>query len=154
MVDEGEKQKAREDAYRLISYRDRSVFELKKRLLQKGHDIKVIEEIIPRIKELDYLNDKRFAKKWIRHKVKHSPKGKYLLIKELKDKGVDEKTINEALNSEYPYGLEYKTAVKLAKKWKSKSHNKDKELVKLKVYLKNKGFRYEIISDVVKDISD
>lgn len=154
MVDEEEKQKAREDAYRLISYRDRSVSELKKRLLQKGYDLEVIDAIIPRIKELNYLDDKRFAKKWVKHKVKHSPKGKYLLIKELKDKGVAEKIINEALSSEYPYDLEFKTAVKLAKKWKNKSHNKDKDLVKLKVYLKNKGFRYEIISDVVKDFAD
>ena len=154
MVDEEDKKEAREDAYRLISYRDRSVFELRKRLLKKGHDQDVIDEIIPRIKELDYLNDKRFAKKWVRHKVKHSPKGKYLLIKELKDKGVSKKIINEALNTEYPYSLEFETALKLAVKWRNKSHNKNKDLVKLKVYLKNKGFRYEIISDVIKEISD
>lgn len=152
MVDEDEKQKAREDAYRLISYRDRSESELKRRLLDKGHDLKVVEAIIPRIKELGYLDDRRFAEKWVRHKVKHSPKGSYFLYKELEEKGVAKKIINEVLKEEYPYGLEYENALKLSKKWRNKSRNKDKELVKLKVYLKNKGFNYEIISNVVDDI--
>ena len=97
MVEEDEKQKAREDAYRLISYRDRSESELKRRLLDKGHDIRVIESIIPKIKDLGYLDDKRFAEKWVRHKVKHSPKGSYFLYKELEKKGVDKKIINKAL---------------------------------------------------------
>ena len=152
MVDKSEKQEAREAAYRLISYRDRSESELKKRLLDKGNSIEVIEAIIPRIKELGYLDDRRFAEKWVRHKVKHSPKGSYFLYKELEEKGVAKKIINEVLKEEYPYGLEYENALKLAKKWRNKSRNKDKEIVKLKVYLKNKGFNYEIISNVVDDI--
>ncbi|MFW6271329.1 MAG: regulatory protein RecX [Bacillota bacterium] len=147
-----EEQKANEDAYRLLSYRNRSVSELRNRLLNKGHELEVINSIIPRIKELGYLDDKKFAKKWIRHKIKHASRGRYLLIKELINKGVDEKTINKALKKEYPREKELKNAVKLAKKWRSKSRNKDKKLVKLKVYLKNKGFSYDIISEAMNKV--
>ena len=152
MDKEKEKQKAREDAYRLISYRDRSESELRKRLLKKGHTKKIINDIIPRIKELGYIDDRRFAGKWVRHKVKHSPKGRYLLRAELKQKGVDSKIIEQALNREYPYELELKTAIELAEKWLSKSRNRGKEVVKLKVYLKNKGFNYDLISDTIDSI--
>ena len=154
MIDEEQKQKAREDAYMLLSYRERSIKEITTRLLKKGHKREVIEAIIPKIKELGYLDDQRFAIKWVKHKANHSPKGRYLLIKELKQKGVDEKYINAALNKEYPYKFEFENALKLAKKWRNKSRNKEKDIVKLKVYLKNKGFGYEIISDVVNELNE
>ncbi|MEJ6951632.1 regulatory protein RecX [Natronospora cellulosivora (SeqCode)] len=142
-------QEIKDKAFNLLSYRDRSIYELKERLLQKGYLEKDILKVIDRLKELDYLNDRRFAFNWVKYRIKNRPRGKLLLKKELMEKGISEEIINDALNNLYDYELEKGIADKLAKKWLN-SHSMN--ALKLKRYLYNKGFTIDIIYKIINNI--
>ncbi len=65
--------KAKDYAYKLLSYRQRSTKEIKERLEKKGFPLRVIKKAIKYLSEIDYLNDESFAKFWIRAKTKANP---------------------------------------------------------------------------------
>ncbi|AZO95473.1 regulatory protein RecX [Halocella sp. SP3-1] len=149
-------QSAKDDAFNLLSYRERSENELKKRLLRKGHKRAIINQVIARLKDLDYLNDKRFAEMWIRDRIANKPRGRYYLKKELKNKGVKPAVIASVLNKLLTDGNEKEMAERLANKW-LKSHSIDKYneaeyFLRLKRYLRNKGFSFDLVNIVVLKI--
>ena len=58
-----------------------------------------VEQVIARLHELKYLNDAAFAKDYIHDRMSFKPRGKFLLKRELKQKGLDEESISSALAS-------------------------------------------------------
>jgi regulatory protein len=54
--------KALDYAYKLLSYRQRSEQELKRRLRMKGYDEDEVREAVGRLQELDILDDPAFAR--------------------------------------------------------------------------------------------
>lgn len=58
--------KAQKRAFRLLTVRPRSVTELRSKLKEKGFDNFVVDTVIERLLELNYLNDEAFAKEWAR----------------------------------------------------------------------------------------
>lgn len=149
-------QKIKDHAFNLLSYRDRSCKELKDRLLEKGFEENNVDSVIERLEELGYINDKDFAYKWVRYRIKHKPRGKNLLKKELFSKGINDKIINKTINKLLDDELEIKIGISIAKKWLT-SHEKD--LDKLRRYLYYKGFARNIIYSIenqmeIKNLSD
>lgn len=149
-------QSAKDDAFNLLSYRERSENELRQRLLRKGYKRGIINQVIARLKDLDYLNDKRFAEMWIRDRIANKPRGRYYLKKELKNKGIKSAVIDSLLNKFLTDGNEKEMAERLVNKW-LKSHSIDKYneveyFLRLKRYLRNKGFSFDLVNTVVSKI--
>lgn len=142
-------QEIKDKSFNLLSYRERSINELKKRLIKKGYHEKDVCKVITRLKELDYLNDERFAENWIKYRIKHKPRGRNLLKKELMAKGVDQRLINRVLDKLLSEDIEKELAFSLAAKW-LRSHSLD--IVKLKRYLYNKGFTADIIYKTIESL--
>ena len=61
---------AKDSAYRLLSYRMRSVSEMKKRLKDKSFSTDEIESTIGHLLKLNYLNDQEFCRAFSNEKVK------------------------------------------------------------------------------------
>ena len=55
-------QEAKDAAFRLLSFRMRSICEMRKRLKQKSFTESEIDQVINKLIKLDYLNDTSFAK--------------------------------------------------------------------------------------------
>lgn len=72
----------------LLSVRDRSVLEIKNRLIREQYSQSAISESIDRALRCGYLNDDRFADYFIRSKLRAS-KGISGIIRDLKDHGID-----------------------------------------------------------------
>ena len=140
MIDEI--QEIKDKAFSLLSYRDRSAYELKDRLIKKGYSEADVIEVIERLKELSYIDDYKFAEKWVKYRIENKPRGKNILKKELIFKGIEEKIINRVLNELIDVDLEVDIGSFLAEKW-LKSHEEDMQ--RLKRYLYYKGFSAEII---------
>jgi regulatory protein len=139
-------QSAKDDAFYLLSFRERSQYELTMRLVKKGYSKDIINFVIEHLKELDYLNDERFVEKWVKDRIKFNPRGSLLIKMELKEKGISDKVIERVLNRFVDDKLEQEMAEKLARKWlKGK---KDFSHYKLKRYLKSRGFSIDIINRV------
>lgn len=153
ILDKDQSTKALEKSFRLLGIRPRSQKELEKKLKEKEFAPEIIKKVIARIKELGYLDDKKFAKAWLEAR-KFSHKGKYVVQRELKQKGVAEETIRKTINS-YSARDELKSAKEIAEK-KIKSYkdlNKFAKKQKLAQFLARRGFSWETITKILGKIS-
>lgn len=153
-------QAAKDYAIKLLSYRERTCKEIKDRLVKKGFDNPTIERVINHLLDINYLNDKRFARLWIKDRIKNKPRGRILIQHELKKKGIADKDIDILLNDLYLEKDEKTICVKLSKKWLNSHDIKEIDLnieptflLKLKKYLANKGFPLWLINNVIDELS-
>lgn len=147
-----EQKKANDYAVNLLSYRPRSQKEIEDKMKQKGYDREVIDEAIKWLIGYNLINDKDFAKEYILSKSKKY--GSKRMKIELSRKGVDEEIINEIINEEIDYDKEYSIALECAKK-KLKAYEGDERNTiyrKLASYLQRRGFSYDIISKILRDL--
>ena len=147
-VDKKEFSKARNKAFKLLSYRERTIKEIEDRLRKKDFEEEVIKAVVDFLLENDYLNEERFAEMWIRSRKNHHPRGRKLIYKELKNKGVNQRIINNALNQYLSSQEELEMAQYLMDKWLRRRTEEDSSSYKLKNYLANKGFNYNLIYQI------
>lgn len=83
-------------ALTFLGYRARSVNEVRKRLLQKGHQEVDIEAAVARLVELKYLDDEAFAVSWTASRERSKPMSSLRVRQELRALGVDAITAEEA----------------------------------------------------------
>ena len=84
-------------ALRLLRYRPRSEHELRQRLLEKEHSAEDVSEALDRIRAWGLINDADFAAEWVRGRRRRRGKSRGALERELRDKGVAEAHIAEAV---------------------------------------------------------
>jgi len=89
--------KAYQKSIHFLKFRSRSCKEVK--LFLKGKQIsdETILKTIDRLKENGLLNDFEFASIWVKNRLRHRPRGIYALKYELKNKGVSETIIEQAV---------------------------------------------------------
>lgn len=89
--------RARDQLLRLLSYRPRSVREVRRRLREQGYSPHAIERVVREAQANGWLDDAAFAKLWVEDRLMTNPKGPFALRQELRAKGVDEVHIERAL---------------------------------------------------------
>ena len=82
-------------ALRYLSARSRTVFEMKKKLTEKGFGEEETAELIARFSEYGYLDDSAYCRAYFRYAFEKG-KGKRKVFQELRQKGVDSLTIENA----------------------------------------------------------
>jgi len=87
-----DQESAREYAFLLLKYRQRSVEELKLRLKNKKFSETVIKGTVNFLKEKRFLDDAQFSRAWISSRLKR-PYGLRRIKQELRLKGVDREII-------------------------------------------------------------
>jgi len=128
---------------KLLSYRPRSVFEIKFRLKKITDSEKLINTTIKRFIDKDLLNDQEFASWWVDQRTTHRPKGNIALKSELLQKGIDRDIINANL-------LDSKKEQKLAKKLISSKKITNKK--KAYQYLRARGFSSTSIFPAIDEL--
>ena len=148
-----DKNEALKFAMKLISLRKRSVFEIKKRLRKKKFEGDIIEEVLQELKNYKYLNDEEFAEAYINDRINFNPRGRFLIKKELNERGIAENIIERKIEELLSKEKEIESAKKMAEK-KSRTINdrtdKIKVNQKIRSYLQSKGYSFDIINLVVK----
>lgn len=148
------KEKLNNYLLKLLSFRPRSIFEAKLKLkyyLSKqriGENEDLIELLLKEAQSNKLLNDYRFAYWWVEQRTIFSPRGKRLLLQELKNKGVDEKTIERAIEDCWKeekdeLGIKKERVIEqeLANKVAAKKINAPEQ--KVVKYLLSQGFTFE-----------
>lgn len=146
-------------AYRLIGRRDHSSAELKRKLLKKGFDIDLINELIIELSEKHYLNDYDFARKYSGEAVDKKKSGINKVRNDLIKKGVSKEIIENVLNDINENTLLENARELLNKKMKTSAFIKTesrKKKQKLFSYLKSKGYSSDLILKLLSeyDFSD
>ena len=148
-----DKNEALKFAMKLISLRKRSVFEIKKRLRKKKFEGDIIEEVLQELENYKYLNDEEFAEAYINDRINFNPRGRFLIKKELNERGIAENIIERKIEELLSKEKEIESAKKMAEK-KSRTINdrtdKIKVNQKIRSYLQSKGYSFDIINLVVK----
>ena len=135
-------------AYKYLGRKSHTKMQVILYLQGKNFDNKVIGRVISKLEEYGYLDDMQYAKTYI--DIKKTGKGKRMLSAELKLKGVDSKTIEEALETLEDEDI---NAYNVAKKY-IKNKPFDFELkAKAFRYLISKGFSYDNATGALDKIS-
>ena len=145
--------RARDYGMMLLSYRDRSEQEFRKRLLDRAYKREVVEEVIELFKRENLINDRLFAEKWIEHILSSRPMGAMRIRHELRAKFVDEQVVDDVvagmIDSEKELSLAQAAADK--KMRALKGYTDEKVRNRLLRHLKSRGFQFDIIHDVMKE---
>lgn len=111
------------------------------------------ERIIEKLKTAKLIDDLVYAQSYVRSRANVNQKGPRNIEQELKQKGVHEKHILTALD-EYSEEQELENAIELAeKKWtKTKNSSEFETVQKIKKYLVNKGYSFEVADQAIDAI--
>jgi len=135
-------------ATRYLSYRPRSEFELRKRLLQRGFDGNTIEAVLTKLKEQGLVDDMAFAQFWKDNRESFNPRSQWLTKSELRQKGVAGDITDQVVDAIDDEDSAYRAA-------QSKVRNlplSDYQLFQRRLgeYLKRRGFGYRVINHTVE----
>lgn len=145
--------KAMDIALDLLGFRSRTERELGKRLKEKGVGEEVAGRVCARLKELGYLDDRKFALEWIKARAGAKCRSAWVLKRELRGKGIAPSLVDEAVAE----GLEgrdvFEEACALARQRVVRAGSRDPEKLraKLQSLLLRRGYDYEFIRRVVAE---
>lgn len=137
-----------------IAFKMRTEYEVSIYLQEKDCNEKYINEIIEKLKRLNYINDKMYCQNYVKHQFEINKKGPKLIIDELKKKKVKLDFINESIKSLSSEMIDDKV-ISLVQYYdktnRGKSINKLKESILR--HLITKGFDYEVIMPILNNYS-
>jgi len=125
-------------ALRFIEYRPRSVKEVVVKLRQLKVEKESVAKVVNKLLSQKFLDDRKFAQLWVEHRRGSSPRGSFLIGRELHVKGIDQKIIDDVLEIKPEDELEL--AIELAQKKMRTTEDPQKILA----FLARRGFRYDI----------
>lgn len=146
------KARAYDSALNFLSFRPRSESEVRLNLKRKGIDPDLIEETIARLHKTGLLDDAAFARFWVENRDNFSPRGERALKAELRQRGVGDEVVEEALSSDE---RDETAAARLAAAKKARSlHGLEYRTFRdrLSGYLARRGFNYDTIKEVVAEV--
>ena len=141
-------ERAYENALNFLSYRPRSKAELQ-RYLSRRRELPdtVVETVLTRLCKAGLLDDEAFARFWVENRTKFRPRGRRMLVQELRQKGVPPETIEAAL-AEYN---EDASAWKVAENHARRLAHLPPDIFKRRLSgrLARRGFSYDLIHEII-----
>jgi regulatory protein len=150
------KQSALSYSLMLIKIRLRSEHELVKKMTEKNYLEDEIKKVIADLKNVDLINDERFAKMWLLTQNNIRPSGKQYLIFKMKHFGLSKEIIENAfaeLDEEFDELILAKKLLE-SKKRSFMRFEKHKKKEKMLALLIRRGFCYSVAKEVVEEIKD
>lgn len=153
--EKSEIEKAKETAFRFLSYRSRSVLEVERKLQEKEFSPHTIRVTLSRLLELGYLNDQDYSEAVARSSIENKQWGPVRIHDALAKKGITQDIIEQTLaqlTKEYDVSQVARHA--FHSKFALKPHQlaEDKTRRKVVDYLKRKGFSWNTILSVIKSV--
>jgi regulatory protein len=144
-----------ERALRLLSYKPRSIAEMRSRLLEKDWtDEETVDQVIARLEELGYLNDEQFATSYASTRLNVKPLGRTRLRRDLQRKKLSAETVENALEEAFNAQSEEKLIERaIDKRLRIKGRPQTREdSKKLFDYLIRRGFSYDLVLRKVRQV--
>jgi len=134
-------------ALHFLSFRPRSIVEVRKNLAERDIPEILIDETIKHLQSNFLLNDLNFAREWVANRKDFHPRSHSALRMELRQKGISEEIIQKALEEIID---DESLAFLAAQKYKHRLEglNKLDFRKKLNAFLSRKGFSFSSINPV------
>lgn len=148
---EEEQSKANNCALKFLTHRQRSEKEIIDKLTKKGFEDKFIENTLVYLKNYGLIDDMEFARSFAKDKMNLNKQGPKRIKYELYRKGISQEIIDEVLSEDDD---EYSRALELAEKKLPSYKNDDRNAIyrKLGGFLQRRGYSYDCISKVLKEL--
>lgn len=142
---------ALQQAMLFLGYRARSEEEVRKNLSKHDFGDEVIEATLERLRQAGLLGDDRFARAWVENRSTFRPRGRRVLALELRQKGIGEDDIRSALAETAD---DQALALDAGRKYIRRLAGLEwpEFRAKLGGHLGRRGFGYEVISSVTKQL--
>ena len=135
----------------ILSYRPRSESEIQRKLTEAGFDEAVQQAVLARLRDGGLVGDEQFAQTWVENRQTFRPRSKRMLAAELRQKGVGDEAIEQALEGSVDDETSaYETAARYARKMASADWETFRK--RLSGYLGRKGFSYETVSITIRRV--
>lgn len=147
-------ERAKSRAINYISGKLKTKYEVRLKLRENEFSNEVIDEVLEILENEEYLNDRLYCEIFIEDKKRLNGYGKNKIKSLLIQKGVS-KSIFEDFLDNFEYEDEFDNAVKMGiKKLNLLANEEDKFKKKQKIinYLAYRGFSFDVINDVLKEI--
>jgi regulatory protein len=147
---EDSRERALQQALLFLSYRVRSEKEIRQNLQKHEFPEAVIETTLEKLRESRLANDPEFARVWVENRNIFRPRSRRAVTMELRQKGLDDETVQAAVANMDEDALAYESALKRANRLKGQEWGEFRK--KLSEYLARRGFPYSVIAPVVTRI--
>ena len=145
------KEAALQKALQLLSYRPRSEAEIRQRMKKGGFDPEVITKVLDRLRETGLVRDESFARDWVENRSALRPRSRKMLAYELRQKGVAEEAIEQALETtSEDEDLALQAATRYAHKLSAADWQEFHR--RLMSFLARRGFSYETANTAVRQV--
>jgi regulatory protein len=149
------KQRTMDRAIRLLAAKPRSVGELRERLLEKSWtNSHIVGEVLLKLEEYKYLDDKQYAKDLAASRLRQRPQGKRKLKQTISQKKLDKETVDEAITYAFermPETELVETAIEKRIRLKGVPESRE-DLKKFYDHLLRQGFSYGLIREKLNDV--
>ncbi|HEV7966484.1 MAG TPA: regulatory protein RecX [Candidatus Acidoferrales bacterium] len=89
-----------------LARRAYSVFEMRTYLERRSEDKDIVKNVLARLKQLDYLDDARYARQFVRLHTELRKRGAFRIARDLRARGVPDRHIEAALAERSPESSE------------------------------------------------
>ena len=153
LIGKDELARARDYAYTLLSYRERTEHELGARLREKGFTPGSVERVGALLKEKGLLDDRVFALKWIDDMLASKPMGRVRVEHELKRRRIRDELIDEACDLKLGAGAEMELARSACRKRLESLASYPREVAarRLERFLRGRGFDFGVIRALMRE---
>jgi regulatory protein len=134
-----------------VSRRPHSRGELAEKLARKDASPEIIEDVLLRLEELQYVDDRAFARQWIAERG--TKRGPSLLKQELYRKKISDEIIKEVISEQQEVHDERESAYELAVARWPRLVDKPNAERKLTDFLVRRGYSYDVVKDVRERIT-
>ena len=141
--------RARGAALRLLALRPRSVSEIRERLGRRFNG-NTVEEAVSRLLSEGLLDDAQYARQWRDSRERRKPRGRRMITRELKARGVAGHLIDDALEGYDSMGA----ARRAASRYAARQSVPDRVTFDRRVgaFLDRRGFEPEVIRNVLQEL--
>ncbi len=132
-----------------ISFLSRSLHSartLRLKLIKRGFDPDIVDEILKRLMEQGHVDDRLFAEEWLRIRFMKHPEGRMALISGLRKRGVPREIVEWAVNSFFTPEMEEECARRFVERLRKRS-SPSKEELSDKLY--SRHFRARVIREIL-----
>lgn len=147
LSDTGALESAFDRALRFLSYRPRSIDEVRRHLVKNEVQDSLLTIVIERLRQRGYVDDAAFARFWVSNRARFKPMGSRALRYELRLKGVDDEIADDALAELDEDDLAFRAAQARASRYMGQTRHLFRH--KLSALLRRRGFGEYAIRDAV-----
>ncbi|PEN14495.1 recombinase RecX [Longibacter salinarum] len=149
--------RAKQRAFKYLAHKPRTETEVRRKL--RGLDLgrRVIDRVIERLYELDYLDDEQYARDYTHNRFSNKGYGPIRIERELTERGIDRHLAERTVARFFEEASELDAAREQARKrWPRVAGEQDvrKQKRKLLGYLQRRGFTPDVVYRVVDEFVD